>query len=458
MHKSIFRAYSIRGVYGETLTAEDMRQIGRAAGTVLGNEGIDRAVVGRDHRHSSLELAQALQEGLVSTGTHLADIGPCPTPMLNFATDHYGCGAGLMVTASHNPPQYNGLKIRTDQTLQGKALLELWEFAQQGVFRQGQGSQAQADPSVAYLEAIRRRANVGAPRRFVVDAAHGAAGPFVPRLLQALGCPVIPLHCTPDGAFGQRTPDPTAAGALDALAERVVAEGADGGFAYDGDGDRVAMVDETGQPAYADRLLILLAREALAAHPGATVVYELSCTQALPETVRALGGTALSCPVGYAFVHQAMRESGAILGGESAGHVFFGDPAFGFDDALLATARLVALLSRSDEPLSCLLAQLPQYVRAPSRRLHCPDQLKQAVIAQAGQAFETQGHELERLDGVKVHLDGGWGLFRASNTQPAVTLHCEARSVERLAEIEALLLDTVHAALARFGVEMQDAH
>ena len=463
MHKSIFRAYSIRGVYGETLTADDMRQIGRAAGTLLGNQGIDRAVVGRDHRHSSSELALALQEGLISTGMHLADVGPCPTPMLNFATDHYGCGAGLMVTASHNPPQYNGLKIRTDRTLQDDGLLELWRIAEEGAFihaqdARRQGARAPADPRPAYLKAILKRANVGAPKCFVVDAAHGAAGPFVPRLLSALGCQVIPLHCTPDGAFGKRTPDPTAAGALDALAERVVAEGADGGFAYDGDGDRVAMVDETGQPVYADRLLILLAREALAAHPGATVVYELSCTQALPETVRALGGAAISCPVGYAFVHQAMRESEAILGGESAGHVFFGDPEFGFDDAMLATAKLVALLSRSDKSLSALLAQLPQYVRAPSRRLHCPDEYKQAAIAHARQAFEAQGREIEHLDGVKVHLDAGWGLFRASNTQPAVTLHCEALDAQRLAEIETLLLDTVRATLAHFGVEMQDAH
>ena len=179
---------------------------------------------------------------------------------------------------------------------------------------------------------------------------------------------------------------------------------------------------------------------------------------ALPETVQALGGRAISCPVGYAFVHEAMRASNAVLGGESAGHVFFGDPEFCFDDALLATAKLAALLSRTDEPLSLLLAQLPQYVRAPSRRFHCPDDVKAAVIAQAGRALGAHGYEIERLDGIKVHAAGGWGLFRASNTQPAVTLHCEARDEARLAEIQARLLDTVRAALASHGVEMQDAH
>lgn len=458
MDKSIFRAYSIRGVYGETLTADDMRRIGQAAGTVLCKTGIERATVGRDYRYSSDELAAALQEGLLSTGMHLVDIGPCPTPLLNFGTDHYQSGAGFMVTASHNPPHYNGLKIRTDRTLQDDALLEIYQIAERGEFRQGRGSRALADPRPAYLEAIRRRMQVGVPKRFVVDAAHGAAGPLVPGLLESLGCKVIPLHCTPDGTFGNRTPDPTAAKALDALAERVVVENADGGFAYDGDGDRVAMVDETGQPVFADRLMILLAREALAVQPGAAVVYELSCTQALPETVQALGGRAIACPVGYAFVHEAMRASHAILGGESAGHVFFGDPDFGFDDAMLATAKLATLVSRADEPLSRLLARLPQYVRGPSRRLHCPDDLKHAAIEQAASAFRAQGHSLERIDGVKVHFYDGWGLFRASNTQPAVTLHCEARDAGHLAEIEALMLSTVQATLTRLGIEMQDAH
>jgi len=458
MEKSIFRAYSVRGVYGDTLTADDMRQIGCAAGTVLLTAGIDRATLGRDYRHSSAELAAALQEGLISTGMHLADIGPCPTPLLNFSTDHYQSGAGFMVTASHNPPHYNGLKIRTDHTLQGDELLELYKIALHGEFARGHGVRVHADPRPAYLQAIQRRVKMGAVQRFVVDAAHGAAGPLVPKLLRSLGCEVIPLHCTPDGSFGNRTPDPSAAGALEILADRVVAENADAGFAFDGDGDRVAMVDDTGQPVYADRLMILLAREALATSPGSTVVYELSCTQALPETVRTLGGQAIACPVGYAFVHEAMRASSAILGGESAGHLFFGDPDFSFDDAALATAKLAALLSRAGQPLSCLLAELPQYVRAPSRRLHCPDHLKHVAVAQVGQAFIAKGFQIERLDGVKVHIDGGWGLFRASNTQPAVTLHFEARTAARLTEIETLMLNTIQATLSGLDIELQDAH
>ena len=465
MDATIFRAYSIRGVFGETLTAQDMLLIGRAAGTMLGRAGITRAVAGRDHRLSSAELSLALLEGLLSTGVDVIDIGACPTPLLNFATDHYGAGAGLMVTASHNPPQYNGLKVRTDHTLCEDELRTIYEIAGRGAFRSGEGTLSHRAPLGDYLDAICRRTLVrratapNLPLRFVVDAGSGAAGPVVPLLLERLGCQrthvrrthvrAIPLHCVPDGRFPNRVPDPTAPGALDELSARVLAEGADAGLAYDGDGDRLAMVDDLGRPVYADCLLALLAQEALPAHPGAAVVYEVSCTQALPETVEALGGKAIPCPVGYAFVHQAMRATGAILGGETAGHLFFGDPDFEFDDAMLATARMVALLSRRAEPLSALLARLPQYVRSPQRRLHCPDEAKGSVVEAVYERFVRQGYDVERLDGIKVQFGDGWALFRASNTEPAVTLHCEAKAPERLAEIERLLLSAVQETLTR---------
>jgi phosphomannomutase/phosphoglucomutase len=238
----------------------------------------------------------------------------------------------------------------------------------------------------------------------------------------------------------------------------VVAERADAGLAYDGDGDRLAIVDDRGQPVYADRLLALLAREALVLHPGAIVVYEISCTQALPETVEALGGKAIPCPVGYAFVHETMRSRGAILGGEMAGHLFFEDPDFQFDDAMLATAKTAALLSRSKEPLSVLLSRLPQYVRSPQRRLYCPDDVKGRVVAQVGAQFAAHGYKIDRLDGAKIHFGKGWGLFRPSNTQPAVTLHCEAKDRASLAEIENVLLEAADKALASVDARTGLAH
>lgn len=447
MDPSIYRAYTIRGVAGESLTADDMAAIGRAAGTLLGEVGISVVVLGRDYRLSSPELAAALREGLLASGMDAIDLGLCPTPLLNWATDHLGAGAGLMVTASHNPPAHNGLKIRTDHTLGGEELVQIYRVAVERRFRQGQGALSHTDPAEAYLDAICARARMGRPLRLVVDAGNGAAGPLAPRLLARLGCQVVPLYCEPDGRFPNRPPDPGAPGALDALAARVRAEGADAGLAYDGDGDRLAMVDEQGRAAYADRLLALLAREALAAHPGAAVVYELSCTQALPETVARHGGRPIACPVGYAFVHQAMRETGAVLGGESAGHIFFADPAFRFDDALLASATMAALLSRVGAPFSALLAELPYYCRSPEHRLPCPEGRKGEVVDRVRASFEHRGYAVDRMDGARVHFSCGWGLFRASNTQPAVALRCEARTPEALAEIEGQMLEAVHEAL-----------
>jgi phosphomannomutase/phosphoglucomutase len=253
-------------------------------------------------------------------------------------------------------------------------------------------------------------------------------------------------------------PDPTVPGALDELAARVTSEKAAAGLAYDGDGDRLAMVDELGRPVYADRLLTLLAKEALISQPGAAIVYELSCTQALPEIVKALGGKAVSCPVGYAFVHEAMRTNEAILGGETAGHLFFGDPVFQFDDALLATAKMISLIARSAEPLSTHLARLPQYHGSPQRRFYCPDAIKTDVVAVVRDQFLEQGYKVIALDGAKISFGSGWALFRASNTQPAVTLHCEATTVVALNAIEDAMLRAIARAAASLGVQLDHAH
>lgn len=458
MDLSIFRAYSIRGVADETLTAADMRLIGQATGTLLAEQGIGRAVVGHDVRVSSLGLSAALIDGLLAAGLNLIDIGACPTPALNWATDHYRAGAGLMVTASHNPANYNGLKIRTDHSLGGDEITRIYHVARSGRLRQGRGTLARENPGAEYLGAIAHTVSMARPLRVVVDAGNGAASEWAPALVEQLGCRAIPLYCQPDGRFPNRIPDPTAPGALDALSARVVQEQADAGLGYDGDGDRLAMVDERGRIVFGDQLLALLARQALPGHPGASVVYELSCTQALAETVEALGGAAIPCPVGYAFVHAAMRQHNAILGGEAAGHLFFDQPGFEFDDALLATAKMLELLAAHERPFSALLADLPQYHLSPEHRFKCPDDLKRAVVEAVQAHFVAQGFAIERMDGAKVYFGDGWALFRLSNTQPAVTLRCEARTEARLEAIERLMLDAVRDALAGAGIEMHSAH
>jgi len=458
MDLSIFRAYSIRGVAGETLTVADMRLIGQGAGTFLADQGVTQAVVGRDARISSPALSAALVEGLLAVGIHLIDIGICPTPLLNWATDHYNAGAGLMVTASHNPAQYNGLKIRTDHSLGGEELVHIYRLIQARRFRHGQGTLVHRDPTNDYLAAIADAVHIERPLRVVVDAGNGVAGEVALRLIERLGCQAVPLFCEPDGRFPNRIPDPTAPGALAALSAQVVAARADAGLAYDGDGDRLAMVDEQGQTVFGDQLLALLARQALRAHPGGRVVYELSCTQALAETVAALGGTAIPCPVGYAFVHQAMRQHGAILGGEAAGHLFFDRPGFAFDDAMLATAKMLSLLASDQRPFSALLADLPRYHLSPEYRFRCPDDRKGVVVEAVRAHFAAQGLPIERMDGARIDFGSGWALFRCSNTQPAVTLRCEAKTGLQLAHIERQMLDAVREALATAGVEMQSAH
>lgn len=460
MDRSIFRAYSIRGVVDETLTVPDMRRIGQAIGTMLRSTAA-AVVVGLDHRIHSQVLAQALTQGLLSSGTDVVSIGACPTPLLNYATDYYGGTAGLMVTASHNPPRYNGLKIRTDHTLRGPEIVEIYERCMHGPFIRGKGTLSFQDPSSAYVSDILHRTQLSRPLRVVVDAGNGAAGPIVPPLLTQMGCEVIEVGCMPDGLFPNRVPDPTVPGALDALAEKVRSRQADIGLAYDGDGDRLAAVDETGQVVLGDRILALLALDLLNKSPGETVVYELACTQALPEAIQRAGGTALPCPVGYAFVHEKMRETGAALGGESAGHIFFRDEAFLFDDAVLASARLLALLSRSDRTFSELLDTLPQYVPSDKHRIHCPEEAKGDVIAHLLRFFAQQGRRIETLDGCKVYWEDegsesayGWGLVRPSNTEPAVTLRCEARTPAQVHELERTMQRALDSALQACGVEI----
>ena len=458
MNESVFRAYSIRGIAGDTITVQDMRRIGQAAATILGETGIVSAVLGRDCRTSSPELAAALREGLLSAGMDVIDIGVCPTPLLSFATDHMGAGAGFMVTASHNPPDHNGIKIRTDHTLQGNELARICQVAKAEAFRHAKGTLTYAAPLDAYLEAIHQRATIVHPLRLVVDAGNGTAGLVAPRLLREAGCPVVPLYCELDGLFPNRTPDPTVPGALDALAVRVIAERADAGFAYDGDGDRLAVIDETGRLTLADQLLALLARAALAVHPGGNVVYEISCSQAVPETVLAAGGRPIPCPVGYAFVHQAMRRTNAILGGETAGHLFFAEPGFQFDDAMLGTMRIAALLSRAGRTLSALQAELPHYVQSPHRRFHCPDNRKAAVVQRIRDHLAAHHLPIEEMDGVKAYLANGWSLFRASNTEPAVTLRCEARTPADLAEMEGTAIGVLRQVLHGIGLDLESAH
>ena len=451
MNPGIFREFSIRGIADQELTDETVTRIGRAIGTFFRQRGSTTLVVGRDGRNSSPRISRALIAALVQSGLHVTDIGVVPTPVHNFATDYYAADGGVMVTASHNPPEYNGLKIRTDDTLHGEQLQSLRDLATRGEFVTGAGQVTQADPLPIYLERIKACARISPrrepPLKVVVDGGNGPNGPIVSRLLRDLGCQVVELYCDLDGNFPNRDPDPTAPGATADLSELVRAEGADLGLAYDGDGDRLALVDEQGNPVLGDQILMILARDRLKQGP-ARVVYEILCTQALADDVTAHGGEPVMTPSGYAFVHQAMRDTGAALGGELSGHLFFREPGFRFDDAILGTIKLINIVAQSRRPLSALVAELPAYHSSPELRLPCPDEAKARVVARVRAYFEGR-YRVDTLDGARIHFGDGWALVRQSNTQPVISMRFEALSAGRLKAIQNQVQSLVEAEIKR---------
>lgn len=449
MNPHIFREFSIRGRADDDLPDPVVELIGQAIGTYFARRSGAAMAVGHDVRLSSPRLSAALSRGLVRAGLTVIDAGLVPTPALNFAADHYRAAGGVMVTASHNPPADNGLKIRADETLYGPALQEIYRLAAERDLVEGAGQVVERDVLPPYLALLAGRADLARPLTVVVDGGHGVTGRVAAMLLRDLGCAVHEIFCEPDGSFPARNPDPTRPGALDVLAGTVVQRGADLGLAFDGDGDRVVAVDDRGRVQLGDRLLGLLARDLLRRGP-ATVVFDASSSRALADDVASRGGRAVAAPVGYAFVHQKMRQEGAALAGESAGHIFFDDPAIRFDDALLAAVKLLSILSQGDAPFSALIDALPAYYAAPALRVGCPDSLKTRVVAGVKADF-ARTYPIDELDGARVDFGQGWALVRQSNTQPALTIHVEATTRQELDRLRPLVLQTVARHMAAVG-------
>lgn len=453
LNPHIFREFSIRGIADQDLTDAVVRRIGRAIGVFFRQRTHHTLLVGRDVRNSSPRISRSLIAGLLQTGLHVTDVGVVPTPVHNFAADFYLADGGVMITASHNPAEHNGLKIRTNRTLRGHELQEIYHTAANQHLQTPDSSPAdpgrlkQSDPLPIYLERIEAHADIQTPLKVVVDGGNGTNGLIVSRLLRDLGCQVVELYCEPDGDFPNRDPDPTSASATAALSASVQSEGADLGLAYDGDGDRLALVDEGGTPVPGDQVLMLLARDVLQ-HGPAKIVYEILCTQALADDVIAHGGEPVVTPSGYAFVHQAMRDTGAALGGEFSGHLFFDAPDFRFDDPILASIKLLNIVSQRRHPLSALVAELPTYYSSPQIRLPCPDAIKAHVVEQVKNHFQAS-YPVHELDGARIDFGDGWALVRASNTQPALSLRFEATSAQRLEQLEQQVLGQVEHWLSR---------
>lgn len=432
----IFRQYDIRGTVGEDLTEEVARQVGQAFGTMLGRQGGRVAVVGRDCRLSSPELHRAVIEGLLSSGVDVLDTGLHPTPVLYFALFHLPVQGGIQVTGSHNPPEMNGFKVALGRaTIYGEQIQELYRMIEQGDLARGHGRCVSREIVPDYVVDIKARIALERPLSVVVDAGNGTAGPIVPGLLHDLGCQVVPLYCEQDGRFPHHHPDPTLVSAMQDLIAEVRRQGAAVGIGYDGDADRIGVVDDQGRIIWGDRLLALLSREVLARHPGAPIIFEVKCSQALVEEVTARGGRPIMWQTGHSLIKEKMHQEKAPLAGEMSGHLFFADEYYGYDDAIYASCRILRLLSRQEQPLSALMASIPSYPSTPEIRVECPDELKFRIVQEVGDLFRREYATVD-VDGVRVLFGDGWGLLRASNTQPVLVLRFEAHTPERLQEIQ----------------------
>jgi len=440
LNTQIFRAYDVRGVADVDLTDEVARGLARAYAAEICAAGGRRVALGRDCRLHGPRLRKAFADGLVSSGLDVIDVGVVPSPLLYFAVFHHDADGGVQITGSHNPSDYNGFKMmRGKSSLHGEAIQRLRERMEQGDFVSGQGTLSEAPIFGDYVDYVAENITLG-PRRLkvVVDGGNGTGGPVALALLERLGVDVVPLFIEMDGTFPNHHPDPTVEANLQDMIAAVRREGADLGVAYDGDADRIGVVDELGQVIWGDRLMILLSRAILADHPGAAIVSEVKCSRTLFEDIAQRGGRPIMSQVGHSIIKERMVAEGALLGGEMSGHIFFKHRWFGFDDAVYTTMRLLEILSQTDAPLSALLADVPTTHVTPELRLACPDDVKFAVVDKAVAHFKAL-HPVIDIDGARVDFGEGWGLIRASNTQPVIVLRAEADTAEALATIRQTL-------------------
>jgi len=441
INPNIFREYDIRGVVGDDLTPDSVELIGKAVGSYIKRNGGKTLTVGRDMRQSSVDFRNALIEGLLSTGLDVIDIGMVPTPVSYFSLHHLNPDGGVMITGSHNPSNFNGFKISQGRhSLYGEKIQHLRDLIERSDFETGQGRRKEKDVLETYMDKIAGTVQISRPVKVVVDGGNGCFGICGPELLKRMGMDIVELYCEPDGSFPNHHPDPTVAKNLTDLIAAVKSEKAEVGIGFDGDADRIGLVDEKGNIIWGDQILILLARDLLQKHPGATVVGEVKCSQNLFQDIKKHGGTAVMAPAGHSLIKKKMRETGALLAGEMSGHICFSDNYYGYDDAIFAACRLLEIAASSDKKLSEMLADVPVTAYTPEIRIECPDDQKFKIVAELTEYFRDK-YDVVDIDGVRINLDDGWGLIRASNTQPVLVLRFEAKTKDRLVEIVQMVQD-----------------
>ena len=463
----LFREYDLRGIVGRELTEELAERFGRAYSTYVSVRGVKTISLGRDGRLSSPVLHKALLKGLLAGGLDVIDIGICTSPLVYFSLFTLPIGGGIMITGSHNAAEYNGFKVCIGKTaIHGEEIQELRRVMEQGTFTWGEGRLSEHPIIPDYLAYLKKSfLHVSAHRLHgVIDSGNGAASLVAKQALELLGCKVTGLYCDLDGSFPNHHPDPTVLENLSDLMQAVKNYQADVGIGYDGDADRIGAIDEQGNVLWGDRLLVLYSRDILAVQPGSTVISEVKASQSLYDDIAKQGGRPIMWKTGHSLIKAKMKEESAVLAGEMSGHMFFADRYFGYDDAVYASCRLIEILAKSQQPLSTLISDLPQSVVTPEIRVDLPDAVKFDVVEQIRMKFEEylrtkqslgpnklvlQG--LITIDGVRAKFDDGWGLIRASNTQPALVLRFEAISSAQLDVIRTLIEDELAEARRALG-------
>jgi phosphomannomutase / phosphoglucomutase len=433
---TIFREYDIRGIADTELLDADVADLGRALGTTLIRKSGKRVNLGRDCRLSSARLRDALLAGLVSTGCEVTDIGVVPTPMLYYSTVHLEADGGVMITGSHNPSEFNGFKtVCGPGSLHGEQIQDVRRLIETRDFEMGHGSHRDMDVIEPYVDEISSQFPYKRRIKVAFDAGNGTAGPVVHRLLKRVNVEVIELFFEMDGRFPNHHPDPTVPSNLKHLQDAVRANKCDLGIAFDGDSDRIGAVDENGEIIYGDMLLLIYGREILTRKPGATFIGEVKCSQLLYDELKRLGGNPIMYKTGHSLIKAKMKQEHAELAGEMSGHMFFADRYFGYDDAIYAACRLIEIVANSGKPLSAQMAGYPKLFSTPEIRVDCSDETKFQVVERVAKRFQAS-HDVIDVDGVRVLFGDGWGLLRASNTQPVLVMRFEAKSPELLAQYQ----------------------
>ena len=437
----IFREYDIRGVVEIDLTERVVELIGKAFGTYLQRQGGKKVSVGGDVRLSTERFRTSLIKGLTSSGVDVVDIGVVPTPVQYFSLFKLAVDGGVMITGSHNPPEFNGFKLSVGQSsIYGQDIQKLKEIIEKEDFLSGAGKVKKLNLLSDYVKDIAKRISIKGKVKVVFDCGNGAASLVIEDLMKALGVNAYFMYCDPDGTFPNHHPDPTVEEYIADLREQVLKLKADLGIAFDGDADRIGVIDDRGEIIWGDRLLILFARNVLKEKKGQKIIFEVKCSQALPEAIEAAGGEPIMWKTGHSLLKKKMKETGAIIGGEMSGHLFFADRYHGYDDAVYAAARLIELLAKEGKKASELLSDIPKYFTTPEIRLEVASDREKFEISKKATDFFKKNYEVIDVDGVRILFGDGWGLVRASNTQPVLVVRFEAKTQERLEEIRRLVI------------------